>query len=120
VANRPLQNYLRAHRRRAGLYQKEVAALLGATSGDKVSLHENFAQRPAIDAVFAYEIIFDRPARDLFAGDYEAVRLAVRSRAERLAKRLREETPESQALRVARKLAFLRAVTESKPFTRRA
>jgi transcriptional regulator with XRE-family HTH domain len=120
VANHPLQNYLRAHRRRAGLYQHEVAALLGAASGDKVSLHEKFARKPAVNAVFAYEIIFNRPARELFAGDYEEVRLAVRSRAERLAKRLREETPEPQPLLVARKLELLRAVTESKPFTRRA
>jgi transcriptional regulator with XRE-family HTH domain len=118
VANHPLQNYLRTHRRRTGLLQEEVAALLGASSGKKVSLHENFARRPALDAVFAYEIIFNRPARELFAGDYEEVRLAVRSRAALLAKRLREETPGSRSLRLARKLELLEAITESKPSAR--
>ena len=120
MTNHPLQNYLRTHRRRTGLFQEEVAALLGASSGTKVSLHENFARRPALNAAFAYEIIFNRPARELFAGDYEEVRLAVRSRAELLAKRLRDETREPRSLRVARKLELLRAITESKPSARRA
>jgi DNA-binding XRE family transcriptional regulator len=116
VANHPLQNYLRTHRRRTGFFQEEVAALLGAASGTKVSLHENFARRPALNAAFAYEIIFNRPAHELFAGDYEDVRLAVRSRAALLAKRLREKTPGSRSLRVTRKLELLQAITESKPF----
>jgi transcriptional regulator with XRE-family HTH domain len=111
----PLQNYLRTHRRRAGLFQKEVAALLGAASGSKVSQYENFTRRPGITSVFAYEIIFNRPARELFAGDYEAVRVAVRSRAERLAEQLSQRTPESQSLRVARKLKHLHGIVEPKP-----
>jgi transcriptional regulator with XRE-family HTH domain len=121
VANHPLPNYLRTHRRRKGLSQGEVAALLGAASGTKVSRYENFARRPAATTVFALEIIFNEPANKLFAGAYEEVRLAVRARAELLVKELAKKTPKSRALRTVRKLEFLRAIVEAKlPTTPRA
>ena len=118
VANHPLQNYLRTHRRRTGLSQEEVAALLGAASGSKVSRHENFARTPSVRTVFAYEIVFDRPASELFAGNYQAIRLAVQERARRMAERLNAQ-PDAQSERTLRKLELLRTIVESKPYPAR-
>jgi transcriptional regulator with XRE-family HTH domain len=115
VAHHPLQNYLRTHRRRAGLSQEDVAALLGAASGAKVSRHENYARKPAVTAIFAYEIVFSQPVSKLFAGAYEEVRHQVRSRAKRLMKELTSRAQESPSLRVARKLELLRAIVDTKP-----
>jgi transcriptional regulator with XRE-family HTH domain len=114
VANHPLQNYLRTHRRRTGLSQEEVANLLGAASGTKVSRHENFARRPAVPTVFAYEIIFNRPARELFAGNYQSIRLAVQERARHMVKRLNAQ-PDAQTGKTLRKLELLRTIVEPKP-----
>jgi transcriptional regulator with XRE-family HTH domain len=114
VANHPLPNYLRTHRRRTGLSQKEVAALLGVASGSKVSRLENFARTPSVRTVFAYEIVFNSLASELFAGNYQTIRLAVQDRARRMAKQLSAQ-PDAQAGKTLRKLALLRTIVESKP-----
>src|SRR5258708_36308668 len=81
LAHQRLQNYLRTHRRRHGLSQADVAMLLGAVSGTKVSRYENFTRMPGALTILAFEIIFNQPASELFAGSYDAVRLAVQDRA---------------------------------------
>ena len=63
-----LPNYLRTHRKRAGLSQDEVAFLLGCRSGAKVSRYERLARRLSLETAFAYEALFGVPARELFAG----------------------------------------------------
>ena len=110
MAHQPLQHYLRTYRRRSGLSQEEVARLLGATTGTKVSRYENFKRQPAVITVFAYEIIFNRPVRDLFAGTYATVCRDVRARAARLVKTLVTDSPNP---RVARKIELLRTIVES-------
>ncbi len=64
----PLQNYIRTHRKRAGLTQGEVAFLLGARTGSRVSRHERYERRPALETALAYEAIFETPVAELFAG----------------------------------------------------
>ena len=108
-----LPHYLRTHRRRSGFSQEEVARLLGAVSGTKVSRYENFSRRPSVAAIFAFEIVFNRPARELFAGSYEEVRLDVQERAKRLAEAIAKHAGDP---RTARKLALLRGIVESKPY----
>jgi transcriptional regulator with XRE-family HTH domain len=107
-----LQHYLRTPRRRYGFSQSEVALLLGASSGTKVSRYESLRRSPSVITVFAYEIIFNKPARDLFAGTYDAVRRDVHERAGRLIKTLE---PQAKNPRTARKLQLLRTIVESKP-----
>jgi transcriptional regulator with XRE-family HTH domain len=105
---------LRTHRRRHGLSQAEVAMLLGAVSGTKVSRYENFTRMPGVLTIFALEIVFDQPASELFAGSYEATRLAVQERARQMAKDLKAQ-PDMQARNTLRKLDFLRSIVEPKP-----
>jgi transcriptional regulator with XRE-family HTH domain len=88
--------------------------LLGATTGSKVSRYENFSRMPALDTLWAYEIVFDQPARELFAGQYEVIRAAVRARARRLLKRLIAQGPGAPPPGIARKVAILRLLVEPK------
>ena len=78
---KPLSNYLRTYRKRAGLTQKELAFLLGCQSGAKVSRYENVQRLPNLNTVFAYEVIFNIPANQLFAGIYENAKEKVEQRA---------------------------------------
>lgn len=83
-----LENYLRMHRRRAGLTQAEVAYLLGVRSGGKVSRYERFNRRPELETAVAFEIILGVAVGDLFAGIREDVEHEVKKRARRLQRRL--------------------------------
>jgi transcriptional regulator with XRE-family HTH domain len=114
VAHQRLQNYLRTHRRRYGLTEAEIATLLGAASGTKVSRYENFARMPGVLAVFAFEIVFNQPASELFAGTYQAIRGEVQDRARSMVQRL-QSRPDAQSRKNLRKLALLRSIVEPKP-----
>jgi len=84
MASSHLPNYLRTNRMRLGLSQDEVAYLLGTESGTRVSRYEQFARDPGLRTALAYEAIFQRPIRELFAGIYDEVEREVASRAKRL------------------------------------
>jgi transcriptional regulator with XRE-family HTH domain len=80
-----LPNYLKTHRKRAGLSQDEVAFLLGCESGAKVSRYEMHRRQLPVETVFAYEAVFGVPARKLLAGVYEDAERGARNRAALLA-----------------------------------
>jgi transcriptional regulator with XRE-family HTH domain len=105
---------LRTHRRRYGLSQAEVAMLLGASSGTKVSRYENFTRMPGGPTIFACQIVFNEPSSELFAGTYDSVLHAVQKRARRMLKQL-DALPVSQSPKILRKLELLRAIVEAKP-----
>lgn len=75
-----LHNYLRAHRKRCGLSQAEVAFLVGCKSGAKISGYERRGRLPSLKTLFAFEAIYDAPARHLFAGFAETVEQEVLGR----------------------------------------
>lgn len=84
-----LPHYLRTHRRRSGLSERQVAYLLGCASGSKVSRYERFARLPDLRTLLAYEIIFHAPAQELLAGFYDAIEFATLKRVRALADSLR-------------------------------
>jgi len=88
-----LSNYLRTYRRYTGLSQGEVSFLLGCDETE-VARHELARRRPPVESILAYEMIFDAPARDLFAGVRENVEETTRKRAELLARKLRAKAPD--------------------------
>lgn len=104
-----LDNYLRTHRKKLGLSQREVAFLLGCHSGAKVSRYERSARIPTLNVILAYEVIFQKPARELFAGLYDRAERQTMRNLRLLLSRLRRRR-DSSAL--ARKIANLRAVVE--------
>jgi hypothetical protein len=73
VKTSKLHNYIRTHRKRAGLTQDEVAYLLGYKSGSKVSRCEHFKRECDLETALAFEVIFATPVRELFAGLYQQV-----------------------------------------------
>ena len=91
-----LPNYVRAQRKRLALSQDEVAFLLGTQSGAKVSRYEHFARVPNLETALAYEAIFQRPARELFAGLYHKVEQGVVARAKTLVERMDRRKPSRQ------------------------
>ena len=107
MSSRKLPNYLRMHRKRAGLSQDEVAFLLGCRTGAKVSRYERFARRPSLETAFAYEVIFGVPPKELLAGVYDEIRETTAKRAQALAERLNAVKPDRMT---ARKLEAFRAM----------
>jgi len=103
-----LENYLRTYRKRSGLSQEEVGFLLGGHNGSKVSRYERFSRKPNLEALFAYELVFGAPARELFAGSYQKVEKRISHRAQLLTRKLNRATPNSMA---TRKLQILKAIT---------
>ena len=100
-----LSNYLRTFRKRSGLAQHELAALLGCKHGSKVSRYERGDRIPGLDTLLAYDLVFQKPLRDLFAGEHDRVRQTVKRRAQTLYRRLDGNPKLTPALR--RKLDFL-------------
>jgi transcriptional regulator with XRE-family HTH domain len=86
-----LSNYLRTHRKRLALSQEEVAFLIGVNGMDKgikVSRDENSAREPSLETALAYEAIYGKPVRELFAGLYEQAERKVAERAKLLSFRI--------------------------------
>lgn len=109
MASPKLPNYLRTHRKRLGLSQEEAAYLLGCRTGTKVSRYERHARLPVIHTIFATEVIFGAPVRELYAGIYEEAERRTRERARDLLRRL-EGQPASSRL-ASRKREVLRAIS---------
>lgn len=87
MASLQLPNYLRSNRKRLGLSQREVAYLLGSESGAKACRYERFTCEPGLETALACEVIFQRPARELFGGLYQEVQRKVAARAKALVER---------------------------------
>jgi transcriptional regulator with XRE-family HTH domain len=88
-----LPNYLRTNRKQFALSQEEVAFLLGLKGmdkGGKVSRDENYSRIPTLETALAYEAIYGKPVRELFAGLYEQIAPEVSSRAKILSYRKHE------------------------------
>lgn len=110
-----LENYLRTHRKRAGLSQDDVAFLLGTESESKVSRYERFARQPNLETALAFKAIFGVPIQELFAGLYQKVEQTTQKRALLLTKRLSAANPNPAAIQKLTALKALSAKAGSKP-----
>ncbi len=72
-----LVNYLRAHRKTAGLSQSEVGAIIGYSDKNAVGRHELFRALPPFLMGIAYEVLFHTPVSELFPGVKETVEIAI-------------------------------------------
>jgi transcriptional regulator with XRE-family HTH domain len=66
-------SFVRAHRRRWGLTQDELATLLGVTSSTTVSRIERSVRTPTATVMVACCILFGLPAPDLFISLHEEI-----------------------------------------------
>jgi len=103
-----LDNYLRTHRRKAGLSMLELGILLAYADEGAVSRHERSKTLPPLLIAIAYEVIFQAPVSELFPGMREMVELTIEPRLLRFEQELQEiNQRNNKALRVAQKLAWL-------------
>lgn len=70
-------NYIRAHRRRCGLSQRELGILVGYGHGYAVGRHERSSAAPPLLVALAYEIVFEVSIAELFTGFHSVVTQAV-------------------------------------------
>jgi transcriptional regulator with XRE-family HTH domain len=86
--HRYLPNYLRTHRKRAGLSQEEIAFLLGIGTGAQISRYERFMRKPTLAVVLALEIVFELPAGEIFSGVRQEIEGQIARRAVLLKERV--------------------------------
>lgn len=101
------------YRRRTALAQHELAVLLGASHGAKVSRYERGERLPTLPTIMAYEVVFRVGLRQLFAGEYQNVHRQVRARARRLARQIARSEHHSAATK--RKLDLLSRIINDLP-----
>lgn len=97
---------LRAHRRSAGLSQKEVATLLGLESAAQVCHIEQGTRDPSFSTAFACSALFGAPLGELFPRTALEVSDGLRRRSSALCDRMRG----SRAPHAADKARFLGTV----------
>jgi transcriptional regulator with XRE-family HTH domain len=73
-------NFLKAHRRKSGLTQREVAAILGCADSGIISRYERSRHLPPLLVALAFEALFRVPVSKLFAGAYESINQSVEQR----------------------------------------
>jgi DNA-binding XRE family transcriptional regulator len=104
-----LGNYVRTHRKKAGLSQRELGKLLGYGDEGQVPRHELSRSLPPLVIALSYEIVFRVPVSTLFAGLYEVVGQAVESNLEEFEGVLRKDNGKgARAAATAHKLEWLR------------
>ncbi len=79
------RNYVRTHRKRSGLSQRDLAFLLGLQSSQMISRYEKSIRTPSLKIIIAASLLFDAPPGDLFPGLAREVELLLISRAKTLA-----------------------------------
>lgn len=97
--SRKLPHYLRSERKRAGLAQSDIAALLGDQTVSKVSRYERRRRLPPLLTALAYEVIFGKPVAELFGGTYAPIRAEILRRAKLLSGKLQSSELPPRALR---------------------
>jgi transcriptional regulator with XRE-family HTH domain len=106
--NRQLENYLHAHRKKAGLSQREVGFLLGYADEGAVSRHEQSKTLPPLVSAIGYEIVFKKPIAELFPGIRETVQKKIEEQLLRFEEDLQQNNGKSRRRsRAAQKLAWV-------------
>lgn len=98
--------FVRAHRRRWGLSQTELALLLGIASSTTVSRIERSVRRPTTTVLVACCVLFGLPAPELFSSLHQEIEEAVGTAAKELYDALEGKTDKPSL----RKREFLEAV----------
>jgi DNA-binding XRE family transcriptional regulator len=103
-----IANYLRLHRKRSGLSQRELAQIVGSLTEIPVSRHERSSTIPALLIALGYEVIFRVPISEIFPGLYETVEAGIEERLASMENELQQSPAKGpQAASVARKLEWL-------------
>jgi hypothetical protein len=82
-----------------------LLGLKGMDKGGKVSRDENYSRIPTLETALAYEAIYGKPIRELFAGLHEQIAHEVSLRAKILSYR-KSETPDPKKQQALSELAL--------------
>ena len=99
---------LRIERKRSGFTQDELAHLIGFRVASAVSRFERGEREPDLRTVFAYQILFDRPAHELFPAIYADARRLVAKRASEVAERLSRAEQDNRTAYKLQRLGVLK------------
>ncbi len=110
-----LRNYLRVFRKGIGLYQDEIAFLVGSEDGTTVSRYESNERSPSLKITLAYEFILRVTARSLFAGLAQEVEEEVKHRAQFLVQKLSKQKQDRLTARKLKMLKMLASGPGTKP-----
>lgn len=103
-----IANYLRTHRKKSGLSQRELASILGFLTEIQVSRHERSITIPGLLIALAYEVVFCVPIAEMFPGLHGTVETNIEERLAELEAGLHQSTAKGRkAASVARKIEFL-------------
>jgi len=108
MATQRLENYLRTHRKRSGLTQREIAFLLGWKTAGSLGRYEKRRRLPPLKTALACEEIFGISVGELFAGMRQEVGKDISKRRVQLRARLQTTAPKvNDARMTAHKLRWL-------------
>ena len=107
MSNQVLGNYLKAHRRKSGLSQRELGLLVGYMNEGQVRRHERSKTTPPLLIGLAYEIIFQVPVSAIFVGFRSSVAIAAEANLEDLKKKLQSRAEGRQSATTLQKLKWL-------------
>ena len=86
----PIASYLRSHRRKSGLSQKDLAQILGSIGEIQVSRHERSVAVASLLTALGYEAVFKVPISELFPGLYETVAAGIEDRLAKMEDELKQ------------------------------
>ena len=102
------KNYLKTHRKRSGLTQREIAKLVGYKTPGQIVRHEHAKSAPPLTTAFAYEAVFRVPISAIFAAMRQNIRREIEERLRELETALgNRSAKDPDAKLVAQKLLWL-------------
>ncbi|MHC4946382.1 MAG: helix-turn-helix domain-containing protein [Planctomycetota bacterium] len=104
--------YLRTYRKKSGLTQRELAFLLGAESGSKISRYERLARVPSLQAAFGLHVVFGASPDRIFSGLFAEVEQSITERARLLESELTQGSADAF---LEQKLMLLRTIGRPPP-----
>lgn len=101
-------NYLKVHRKKSGLSQREIAGLIGYRDPGQISRHERSESVPSLRAAIYYEVVFRAPLSTIFVGMHADIRQEIETKLQRLEAELQSRSAKDpDANVVAQKLVWL-------------
>jgi transcriptional regulator with XRE-family HTH domain len=73
VKTQSVGTYLKFLRRKSGITQKVLARIVGNASVSQISRFERSISLPSLQTAFAFEVIFRKPASEIFPGLFYSV-----------------------------------------------
>lgn len=92
-----LASYLRFHRKRSGLSQKDLGNLIGHLTKHQVSKHERAEALPTLISALAYEAVFRVPVAALYPGVYRTLQESIDDRLQELETKLQQSSAKGRA-----------------------